>query len=124
MNGDCVFCAIISGKEPATVLRVWRDDAGEIEAMAIVPLNPCTPGHTLVIPRAHVRDFSSDPAVTGALAARMAEIGQDYPDANAIFNKGKHGTQTQFHLHGHVVGHVVPRREGDGLLMPWSKQHT
>lgn len=116
MNDDCVFCAIIDKREPATVICEWPD------AMAIVPLDPCTPGHVLVIPRAHVKDFSADPVVTGAVAARMAELGQDMPDANAIFNKGPHGTQTQFHLHGHVVGHVVPRREGDGLPLPWTKQ--
>ena len=40
----------------------------------------------------------------------------DLGDCHAIFNRGVDADQTVFHLHGHVV----PRRAGDGLRMPWN----
>ena len=40
------------------------------------------------------------------------------PSANLITSIGAAATQTVFHLHVHVV----PRHEGDGLLLPWSNQ--
>lgn len=45
---SCIFCQIIAGEAPATVVREWDD------ALAIVPRGPVTPGHTLVIPKQHV----------------------------------------------------------------------
>jgi histidine triad (HIT) family protein len=47
---DCVFCRIAAGDAPATIVRAWPD------ALAIVPLGPVTPGHILVIPKAHVAE--------------------------------------------------------------------
>ena len=39
-------------------------------------------------------------------------------DFHLITNCGPWADQTQFHLHWHVV----PRRENDGLVMPWTAQ--
>lgn len=38
------------------------------------------------------------------------------PAANIITSRGSAATQTVYHLHLHVV----PRREGDGLGLPWT----
>ncbi len=35
---------------------------------------------------------------------------------NLITSAGREATQTVFHLHIHVV----PRRDGDGLALPWT----
>ena len=56
-----MFCQIIDGEAPATIVRRWSD------AVAIVPLGPVTPGHLLVIPTVHVRDALADPSVTAAV---------------------------------------------------------
>lgn len=104
---DCVFCRIVAGSEPATVVRRWSD------AIAIVPLNPVVAGHVLVIPIRHVQDYLEDPAVTGMVAARASEIAP-HP-SNLITSAGAEATQSVYHLHVHVV----PRRENDGLALPW-----
>ncbi|MFD5588776.1 HIT family protein [Streptomyces sp. NPDC127063] len=114
MTDRCVFCEIVAGTAPATIVREWPD------AMAIVPLGPVTPGHVLVIPRQHVANVGEDPAVSGAAAARAAELAAELPAANVITSMGSAATQTVFHLHWHVV----PRAEGDGLPLPWTPQQT
>ena len=103
----CVFCEIIAGNSPATVVRRWDD------AIAIVPLGPVVAGHVLVIPTVHVRDALERPEVTAAAVRRAAEIAP-HP-CNLIANTGREATQSVFHLHWHIV----PRRENDGLALPW-----
>lgn len=106
----CPFCAIVAGDAPATVLAVWPD------AVAIEPLNPVTPGHVLVIPREHVKDFAQDPFVTAAVMHRAAQHARTVGgEMNLITSRGEAATQSVFHLHVHLV----PRREGDGLALPW-----
>lgn len=111
---DCVFCRIVSGQGPATILREWPD------AVAIVPLNPVSSGHVLIIPRWHVEDVAYDPAVSGVTMRRAADFinEKNVGDCNVITSRGASATQTVFHLHVHIV----PRREGDGLRLPWSTQ--
>jgi len=104
---DCVFCKIITGRAPATFVRQWAD------AVAIVPLHQVTDGHLLVIPKTHVRDASESPHVAGLTMARAAEIAR--PPFNIITSAGREATQSVWHLHLHIV----PRREDDGLALPW-----
>ena len=112
---DCVFCAIVAGTEPATVVREWWD------AIAIVPLNPVTDGHVLVIPRQHVQDAASEPLLTGITARCAAElIGPSVDAFNLITSAGRDATQTVMHLHWHIV----PRIAGDGLHLPWTGQEV
>lgn len=103
----CVFCGIIEGCVPCTLVQRWHD------AIAIVPLDPVTEGHVLVIPRLHVVDALDRPRVTARTMQRAAEIAR--PDCNLITSVGPLATQTVFHLHVHVV----PRVAGDGLVLPW-----
>lgn len=106
----CPFCEIIAGRAPATVVHEWSD------VIAIVPLNPVVDGHTLVIPRAHVADALTDPAVTATTTQRAAEwTAERWPHANILTSIGKPATQSVFHLHVHVV----PRAAGDQLMLPW-----
>lgn len=112
MSADCVFCQIVRGALPATVLARWRD------VVAIKPLNPVTGGHALVIPVAHVRDAVEDPNVT-ALTMRAAAVlsANLMPESfNIITSVGAAATQTVFHFHVHLV----PRMDGDGLALPWT----
>ncbi len=106
---DCIFCAIVRGEAPAKLVREWDD------AIAIVPLGPVVDGHTLVLPRQHVADFTEDPAVSAVTAACAAELAADLPAVNLITSKGREATQSVFHLHIHLV----PRAEDDGLALPW-----
>jgi histidine triad (HIT) family protein len=104
----CPFCAILKGTAPAQYVRLWP------EAVAIVPLNPVVPGHTLVIPRAHIEDATEDPLVAGTTMARAASLAPR--SCNLITSAGAEATQTVWHLHIHIV----PRSNGDGLALPWA----
>ncbi|GAA3381234.1 HIT family protein [Streptomyces sannanensis] len=113
-DSGCVFCEIVSGRAPATVVREWGD------ALAIVPLGPVVEGHTLVIPKQHVADFGEDPEVSAVTMRRAAELAAGDAPMNIITSRGREATQSVFHLHLHLV----PRRENDGLALPWYSGHT
>lgn len=124
----CVFCEIVARKAPARVLHIFE------HSLVIEPLNPVTPGHALVIPEVHVKDAREVQNITGGtfadaaaylqllredrfLVADMSRL-EAIEDFNLITSGGPSATQTVEHLHVHVV----PRREGDGLHLPWTGQ--
>jgi histidine triad (HIT) family protein len=115
---DCVFCQIISkGAEVERILG-WRP----YRSFPLVPLQPVVPGHMLIIPLRHVRDALEDPELTGAVMESAAEYAASaglFP-CNIMTSVGREATQSVFHLHIHVV----PRTEGDGLMLPWSEQQA
>lgn len=114
----CVFCAIITGHTHAEF--VWRWD----DAVAILPRENdgkrgCTEGHILVIPRVHVRDFTESSYISAITAARASELAYHLGGQwNELTSAGADATQSVWHLHRHLV----PRREGDGLRLPWTGQ--
>jgi len=122
MSEPCVFCGIIDAAtvghavdSPTNLVARWHD------AIAFTPLNPVTIGHTLVVPLAHVANFTTDPDVTMRTMARAAMLAREMEPAghwNLITSKGQHATQTVHHLHVHLV----PRHLGDGLPLPWTPQ--
>lgn len=117
---NCIFCEILYESSPATVVY------DGISTLGIVPLNPVTEGHVIFLPRKHVRDASTEPAVTAAVMRDVAEYiqhirrrpdsaGANAPDFNIITSIGPDATQSVFHLHVHLV----PRTANDGLALPW-----
>ncbi|MEV7122190.1 HIT family protein [Kitasatospora griseola] len=110
--GGCPFCAIAAGRAPARVVARWPD------AIAIVPLRPVTDGHLLVLPVRHVPDFTADTEVTATVMRRAAELAAR--PCNLIASAGAAASATIEHLHVHIV----PRRPGDGLPLPWILQHA
>lgn len=110
---DCVFCKIIRHEAPARWVAILTNSS------AIHPLNPVTPGHILVVPNQHAADFAENPEVTASVMRDAASLAQRLGgDCNLITSKGPSATQTVFHLHVHLV----PRRPGDGLTLPWTGQ--
>lgn len=110
---DCVFCEIVRDDPRGQILRYHG------ASVVFEPLNPVTPGHLLVVPVRHVQDASTAPIITGMTMADAAEEARAVGECNIITSVGPLATQTVFHLHIHIV----PRREGDGLLLPWSEVH-
>ncbi len=115
----CPFCAIVAGHASAEGLIRWEDDV-----VAFTPLHPVTLGHILVAPAIHVTDFMTDPAVSARVMAVASEMARSVAAAfeaegvNLITSAGEAATQSVFHLHVHIV----PRRAGDGLQLPWTGQ--
>ena len=103
---DCLFCKIVTGDIPATV--VHRTDT----TVAFADIAPQAPVHILVIPTAHHVDAAAlvraDPALAAdvlATAAQVAEAeGLTADGYRIIFNSGRHAGQEVPHVHAHVLG--------------------
>ena len=110
MDASCLFCRIVSGELPATV--VYEDD----NTVAFLDHRPLFHGHTLLVPREHVEtlgELSSKivgPYFEAAqLLSRAVESGMDAEGTFVAMNNRV--SQSVPHLHVHVV----PRRKKDGL---------
>lgn len=106
MRDGCPFCDY-EGPSPLLFENRW--------VYGIEPMDPVTLGHTLVIPKAHVQGFEEVAVMMDVMQAVALMAGRG--PANVIVSVGKESTQTIPHLHFHVV----PRRHGDGLTIPWGK---
>lgn len=85
----------------------------------IRPLNPVTDGHVLAISAEHTPDAAADPDIAARLTRLAARyIARNNLQANIITSIGPAATQTVMHTHVHVI----PRRDGDGLTLPWTGQ--
>lgn len=118
-QADCLFCKIVAGDVPATVVRESET------TVAFRDINPQAPTHVLVIPKAHYPDAASLAAAEPELAARLlAEAGEvaaaekvvatetgPGTGYRVVFNTGSGAGQTVFHAHAHVLG-------GRGLNWP------
>ena len=106
MDNDCLFCRIVAGEIPATV--VHETDT----TLAFRDIGPKAPVHVLVIPKEHHRDVAAmanaDPSAAAdvlAAAAAVAEAEGLLADGfRLIFNSGANGGQEVFHVHAHVLG--------------------
>jgi histidine triad (HIT) family protein len=105
----CPFCDYDG---PSPILHEWA------YTITFEPLNPVTPGHLLVVPRDHFADASENPTMTGLVFEFAARLARAFDSYNLITSTGREATQSVKHLHVHVV----PRRDGDGLKLPWSAQ--
>ncbi len=107
---DCIFCQIIGGEVPAAVVL---DDAS---AVAFLDRRPLLPGHTLLIPRAHVPTLMDlPPELVEPLFQRarlLAQAVQQALGADGVF-VGINNQVSQSVPHLHI--HIVPRHRGDGL---------
>ncbi len=113
MDGPCVFCAIVAGTEPATVIAA--NDG--VVAFLPRPQGWLAPGHVLVIPREHVVDIFDasveDLAQVAQMSKRVAEALVSELGAggvNVLNASGPDSEQSVLHLHFHVV----PRWKNDG----------
>jgi histidine triad (HIT) family protein len=106
VTADCLFCKIVAGEIPATV--VLSTDA----TLAFRDINPQAPTHVVVVPRAHYPDAAAlaaaDPALAGEVlrtAAAVAEAeGVVESGYRLVFNTGAGAGQSVFHVHCHVLG--------------------
>lgn len=114
---DCVFCSIIVGDIPA--IKVYEDN----DTLSFMDINPGNPGHLLVIPKQHYRNIFDIPPETAGkimeIGAKLAGVIRDVlnPDGLNLFQSSESAAfQSVFHFHLHLL----PRWEGDSLLLPWT----
>ena len=109
---DCLFCKIIAGEIPSTV--VYQDE----DCVAIRDINPQAPTHVLVMPRKHycclTPAATEDPTLVGRLMQACVKVakleGLTEDGYRVVTNIGVNGAQTVKHLHFHVLA---------GRDMPW-----
>ena len=109
-DDNCLFCRIVSGELPATL--VYEDE----DSLAFLDHRPLFPGHTLLVPREHVETLGELPVSqvepyfkAAQLLARAVESGLEAEGTFVAMNNRV--SQSVPHLHVHVV----PRRRKDGL---------
>lgn len=106
VDNDCLFCRIVAGEIPATV--VHETDT----TLAFRDIDPKAPVHVLVIPKGHHPDVASlaraDPSAAADVLAAAAEVaeaeGLVKNGYRLLFNTGEYAGQVVFHVHGHVLG--------------------
>jgi histidine triad (HIT) family protein len=110
-QGDCLFCKIVEGQIPATIVR--ETDT----TVAFRDINPQAPTHVLVIPKAHYENAASLATAAPELAADVLRATQAVAEQEklesyrTVFNTGTGAGQTVWHAHAHVLG-------GRGLHWP------
>jgi histidine triad (HIT) family protein len=110
MDDSCLFCRIVSGEVPATLVYVDKN------AIAFLDHRPLFHGHTLLVPRDHFETLVDLPqALIGPFfqAAQSLAQGVEYAmKAEGTFvAMNNRVSQSVPHLHVHIV----PRRRKDGL---------
>jgi histidine triad (HIT) family protein len=110
---SCVFCDIVAGHAPASIL--FEDE----RTITFLDHRPVTPGHMLVVPRRHAAFLADlDPedgaqlfrvGMRGAAALRASSLRCE--GVNFHLADGEAAGQEVFHVHLHVL----PRFTGDGF---------
>jgi histidine triad (HIT) family protein len=122
MSRECVFCRIIGGEIPSH--NVYEDE----NTLAFLDIHPSTPGHTLIIPKAHitmVEDLPEEDAE--ALFRTLHKIVGGIQEAVEVsastigINNGRESGQEVPHIHIHVI----PRSRGDrgGIIQGIARGH-
>jgi len=106
---DCIFCKIARREIPVEI--IYEGD----NFIAFPDANPCSKGHTLIIPKKHFVNIIELPAILGNelldVIKKVAEIRfkEGAEGFNVIVNNGKEAGQVVMHLHVHVI----PRKKGE-----------
>lgn len=115
---ECVFCKIIEGALPSSVVCETAD------AIAIMDIQPIAQGHVLVMPKQH---FATLREVPQALAHSLFDLalqiekslweteGIACEGTNILQNNGRSAWQDVHHVHFHVI----PRFAGDNFRIKY-----
>jgi histidine triad (HIT) family protein len=103
---ECIFCKIVAGELPATVVR--QDE----HTLAFRDINPQAPTHVLVVPKRHIPAVDAleegDAELVGRLVLAAKEVARQEGISGAgyrlVFNNGPAAGQSVDHIHLHVLG--------------------
>ncbi|MCL2051238.1 MAG: HIT family protein [Lachnospiraceae bacterium] len=109
---DCIFCKIIDGSIPSR--KIYEDKF----TYAFLDIADDVDGHTLVVPKKHIRDiFDLDKLTSEHLLTAVKMISQHYVEkcgydgVNILHASGEAAGQTVFHFHFHII----PRKTDDNI---------
>ena len=114
---DCLFCKIINNEIPSKV--IYEDDLVKV----FLDINPTTNGHSLIVPKEHVKDFRD---VDSKLINHIHDlIKKLYPiykeklhcEGLTICNNTELGQEVK---HYHV--HLIPRYKNDKFMVVSNKE--
>lgn len=99
---DCLFCKIVAGEIPSTM--VYEDE----HSFAFADTNPQAPVHVLVVSKQHfvdLADLGRDAAAGAGLLAGIRGMAESkgLTDFRTVFNTGAAVGQSVFHVHAHVL---------------------
>lgn len=105
---ECIFCKIIEKKQLAEI--IYEDE----KVIVFKDINPQAPIHFLIVPKKHIVGIQEikeeDIELVGYMffvARKIAEelkINSFERGYRLVFNVGKEGGQSIFHLHLHLLG--------------------
>ena len=116
---DCIFCMIRDGQIPSR--KVYEDE----HVFAILDNSQVTPGHTLLIPKKHVRNiFDYDEELVREVFAAVPKVARALRDfdpevrwLNILLNNEEVASQTVFHSHIHLLPRYA---ENDDFGLKWA----
>jgi histidine triad (HIT) family protein len=106
---DCIFCKIVAGEIPATIV------AQSEHAIAFNDIAPKQPVHILVVPKEHHKNVAELAFVNPEALVDLVQLGSKLADEHTTgafrftFNTGEEAGQTVFHAHGHITS-TVPKQ--------------
>jgi len=117
---SCVFCGIVAGTLGASVVHESPT------VLAFMDIAPVTPGHALVVPKAHLPDLAD---LSDEVAAEMFAVARSVAAAlrvsplraagiNLFYADGEAAFQEVFHAHLHVIPRYAD--DGFGVTSRWS----
>lgn len=103
---DCIFCKIVNGEIPSN--KVYEDE----HVVVFHDINPIAPVHVLAIPKKHIASLleikQEDKELIGHIHLVLQKVAEqlevDQSGFRVVTNIGKHGQQTVFHIHYHLIG--------------------
>lgn len=106
MSQECIFCRIVRGEAPATI--VYEDET----VVAFNDIYPKAPVHVLIVPRRHIPSLAhvtpEDEPILGHMLYVARHIAEEQGILNSgfrtIINCGPDGGQEIYHLHLHLLG--------------------
>ncbi len=106
MADKCIFCRIVAGELPATI--VYQDE----EYIAFRDILPRAPTHVLIIPKTHITSVAQLTEEQQEIAGRLIIIAKNLAEKEGIAKKGyrlvincgTEGGQLVPHLHLHLIG--------------------
>ena len=118
---DCIFCKIANKQMPSFIL--FEDN----DIIAVLDIYPANPGHIIIFPKNHFSRLENVPdSIIGkmfVLAKYLSSLlitSLKAAGINLYLASGEHAGQRA----PHIILHVIPRYEGDGLQFEWSRKQV